>query len=190
MKYRESGMPEENYWNLFFNPSEILKKLEVDTEIWDYLDVGCGYGTFLFTAASMIKGRAIGIDIERDMIEICGERIKNEGKENIILLEGDISDINLQQKIRTISSTIDYASLFNILHCEKPVELLNAVSEVLTHNGRIGVIHWNYADTPRGPSMGIRPKPDDIVGWAKEAGLKEIKQVDLPPYHYGLLFQK
>lgn len=42
---------------------------------------------------------------------------------------------------------IDYISLFNILHCESPVELLEKVYQLLRIGGRIGVIHWKYEDT-------------------------------------------
>jgi SAM-dependent methyltransferase len=190
MKYRESGMPDEQMWDNFFDPAKILSQLEVNSNANDFLDIGCGYGTFLFPAATLIKGTAIGVDVDRAMITNCVEKAEKEQKRNIRLIEGDVSDLNTQQKIKDITNTIDYISLFNILHCERPVELLKVITGILTDGGKVGVIHWNYNDTPRGPSMQIRPKPDDIIEWAKIAGLKEIKHVDLPPYHYGLVFSK
>jgi len=38
--------------------------------------------------------------------------------------------------------------------------------------------------------MEIRPKPEMIIKWALKAGLALDKHVDLPPYHYGLVFIK
>ena len=50
---------------------------------------------------------------------------------------------------------------FNILHLEKPEVLLKEAKRILTKNGKVGIIHWNYGSkTPRGPSMDIRPNPE------------------------------
>jgi hypothetical protein len=45
-------------------------------------------------------------------------------------------------------------------------------------------------NTPRGPSMEIRPTPETIIGWATKTGLSLEKYVELPPYHFGLVFIK
>jgi hypothetical protein len=38
------------------------------------------------------------------------------------------------------------------------------------------VIHWRYdAATPRGPSMEIRPRPEQIGKWADQTGLLEVE---------------
>ena len=70
------------------------------------------------------------------------------------------------------------------------IELLKAAYHLISRKGRIGVIHWKYENTPRGPSMDIRPNPDKIREWAADVGLYFEKQVDLKPYHYGLVFHK
>lgn len=85
---------------------------------------------------------------------------------------------------------ISYITLFNILHCEQPLGLLNVAYNILNTNGKIGVIHWNYEDTPRGLSMEIRPTPRIISEWAFKAGFALEKYVELPPYHYGMVFIK
>lgn len=60
---------------------------------------------------------------------------------------------------------------FNILHAEKPEELLKGAYHILTPEGKLGVIHWNYdLETTRGPPMAIRPRPEQCIKWAAEAG--------------------
>jgi hypothetical protein len=56
----------------------------------------------------------------------------------------------------------------------------------------VGVIHWNYdPNTPRGPSLAIRPRPADCRRWIEEAGFVLVNDIiDLPPYHYGLCGRK
>ena len=79
--------------------------------------------------------------------------------------------------------------LFNILHTEEPVKLLNEAFRVLKHGGKVGVIHWKYSETtPRGPSLEIRPKPEQCTNWMIEAGFKIDKgPISLPPFHYGII---
>jgi hypothetical protein len=56
----------------------------------------------------------------------------------------------------------------------------------------LGDMHWNHdPSTPRGPSMAIRPRPDDCAQWAAEAGLRLASgPIDLPRYHYGFVFKR
>lgn len=146
MKFRESGMPEEN-----------------------------------------IKGNVIGIDIENELIEVCNDKTNKLGIKNANFIQRDIYGEGLGIE----NNTVDNLFLFNILHCEFPVELLKISYEALKENGELYVIHWKYDETtPRGPSMDIRPKPDRIIEWAKTAKFVPTKQIDIAPYHYGLIFIK
>lgn len=190
MKYRESGMPNEQLWNTFFNPRQILEQLEVNKKIDTLIDIGCGYGTFLIPAAGLIQGTAIGIDIEPQMIEACKKKVQEQYLKNIHLLCGDISSPHVVKALDQYKGTVDYITLFNILHCEEPLSLLNSVYRLLNRHGQVGVIHWKDEETPRGPSMDIRPTPEKISEWAREAGLTLQKRIELPPYHFGLVFMK
>lgn len=190
MKYRESGMPEEHIWDTFFHPSEILSKMAVDDHVNIFLDIGCGYGTFLLPASKIVRNRAIGIDIDEEMIRKCQENAKRDRLTKTEFLSGDMSSAETRTALEKYRNSIDYIALFNILHCENPVALLREAGRILNRTGKIGVIHWKYEDTPRGPSMDIRPTPDYIITWAADAGLYLERQVDLPPYHFGLIFRK
>ncbi|WHH60008.1 class I SAM-dependent methyltransferase [Petroclostridium sp. X23] len=190
MKFRESGMPDEQMWDTFFTPMQTLYQLDINEDIKTLIDIGCGYGTFLIPASGLVKHKVIGIDIENEMIETCREKIQEQGIKNIELLHGDISTEQTIKDLEKHKGDIDYICLFNILHCEQPLNLLNAAYRILNNNGKIGVIHWKYENTPRGPSMEIRPTPEIINGWALKAGFVLEKFVELPPYHYGLVFTK
>lgn len=190
MKYRDSGMPDEQMWETFFNPTQILSQLGVNEHTKTLIDIGCGYGTFLMPAAKLVKSKVIGIDIENDMVDACRKKITQLSVKNVDLLHGDISSEQTIKDLGKYIGEIDYICLFNILHCEQPSDLLNAAYHILNRNGKIGVIHWKYENTPRGPSMEIRPTPETINDWALKEGFVLEKQVDLPPYHYGLVFIK
>lgn len=188
MKYRESNMPTSDLWGTFFNPKDILNQLGVDNKIDTFLDIGSGYGTFLFPAVDIVRNKVIGIDIDPEMINLCKDYVSKNNLSNVELILGDIDTIQIEY-LKSIAD-IDYIALFNMLHCEKPTKILKYAYDILEPNGRVGVIHWKYEKTPRGPSMEIRPKPENIIEWAEGVGLTAINQIDLPPYHYGIKFIK
>lgn len=187
MKFRESGMPEESYWDSYFDPIAVLRDLGLKEDSNLVVDIGSGYGTFTFPTAQLIKGNVIGIDIENEMIKICNDKAEKLGIKNVNFLRRDIYAAGLGIE----NNTVDSLFLFNILHCEFPIELLKISYEALKPNGELYVIHWKYdVTTPRGPSMDIRPKPEQIIRWAKIAEFAPTKQLDIALYHYGLVFIK
>jgi len=190
MKYRESGMPNEQLWNTFFDFQLIFNQMGISKEIRTLIDIGCGYGTFLIPSAKIIAGTVIGIDIENEMIEACKMKIQEQNIKNVSLICGDISTQNTIKHLEKYIGSIDYITLFNILHCEEPLTLLKNVYNIIDNKGKIGVIHWKYENTPRGPSMEIRPTYETIINWATKAGFSLERYVELPPYHYGLVFIK
>lgn len=187
MKIRESGMPERDMWTKFFNPNKILATLGLDSHAGDVAEFGCGYGTFTIPAAKIIKGKIYALDIEPDMIRMTGEEASKQGLNNVKTVLRDF----MSEGSGLQDESVDYVMLFNILHLEDPVSLLRETSRILKKGGKLGIIHWNYdPKTPRGPSMDIRPKPEQCIEWAKNAGLVELEQFDLKPYHYGIVMTK
>ena len=188
MKTRESGMPEEESWSTFFDPDAILAALDLTGEVRDAVDFGCGYGTFTIPAARRVSGVVYALDIEPEMIAATMKKAQEANLTNVVARQRDFS----AEGTGLEPQSVDYAMLFNILHAEQPLRLLREAWRILTPGGRVGVIHWNYdPNTPRGPSLTIRPRPADCRQWIEEAGFIIVKGlVDLPPYHYGLLGQK
>lgn len=187
MKIRESGMPERQMWEKFFNPAKILDTLGINNRIVDVAEFGCGYGTFTIPAAKVIKGKIFALDIEPDMIRITEEEAKKYGLSNVRTFMRDF----MADGSGLPDGSIDYAMLFNILHLEKPMFLINETKRILRDGGKLGIIHWNYdSTTPRGPAMDIRPKPEDCIKWAQSAGFNGAVQYDLKPYHYGIVLTK
>lgn len=190
MKFRDSGMPDELIWNTFFDLRTVLNQMEITAGIKTLIDIGCGYGTFVIPISEIIGGQAVGIDIDQEMIDICTRKIKERGIKNIELICGDISVNATLHPLIKYKGDVDYITLFNILHCEYPQKLLKKAYNILNINGKVGIIHWIYGKTPRGPLMEIRPKPETIIDWAEKAGLTLTRKIDLPPYHFGLIFNK
>lgn len=187
MKFRDSGMPEESYWDTFFDPKSVLFDLGLAANTEVVIDIGCGYGTFTIPAAQYIKGKVLGIDIEEEMINNCEIKAKQLGIANATFEKRDV----FYDCLGVSPASADAIFLFNILHCEEPLKLLKKSYDSLRNGGKVLVIHWIYDEkTPRGPSMEIRPKPSEIIKWGNQTSLTLVKEVDIKPYHYGLVFVK
>jgi SAM-dependent methyltransferase len=188
MKLRESGMPEESYWERLFDVELILDRLEIDGRLRDVVELGCGYGTFTIPVACRIAGVVRTCDIDPAMVARTCQRAAAARLGNIRCDQRDV----LWDGFGVPPASQDACLLFNILHCEEPLRLLNEAARVVRPAGFVVVIHWRYDPaTPRGPSMEIRPRSEQIVGWAGQTGLLDTHGpvLDLPPWHYGIRFQ-
>ena len=172
------------------HPDEVWRQLKLPSKVNTLLDIGCGYGTFLLPAAHIIHGTAIGLDIDGGMVTICKAKADEWGLQNVIVMQGDIADHDTVNSLYRLAHTIDFISLFNILHGEDPLSLLLTAHSLLSAEGKLGVIHWNPHETPRGPSLAIRPTPQQIMTWAYQADFALDHQVDLKPHHFGFVFSK
>jgi SAM-dependent methyltransferase len=188
MKTRESGMPEEERWKSFFNPEFILDEIGLDRACQTVVDLGCGYGTFSIPAAPRISGTVYAMDIDPKMVDACQANAKQAGLSNVICQQRDF----VAGGTGLPDFSADFVMLFNILHAENPIDLLREAYRILIPGGKVGVIHWNYdPSTPRGPSMDIRPRPEQCQTWVQAAGFQLIHPlIQLPPYHYGMVGQK
>jgi ubiquinone/menaquinone biosynthesis C-methylase UbiE len=185
MKMRDSGMLEESYWETLFDVPLILDQLGVDTMLNDIVELGCGYGTFSLPLAIRIAGTLTAVDIEPEMVCRTIERAQAEGVPNI---RCELRDV-MKEGFGVPDESQDAALLFNILHCEQPVALLTEAARVVRPGGSVLVIHWRHDPaTPRGPSLDIRPRHEQIVEWAEQAGRLRTDDgvLDLPPWHYGM----
>ena len=171
-------------WESFFEPSEVLRLLAFPS-VGNVVDFGCGYGTFTLAAARLTIGTVYGIDIDPEMVRTTATRAQQAALHNVRAIERDFVSTGSGLPPETCS----YAMLFNILHAQEPLGLLQAAREVLCPGGLVAVAHW-IADpcTPRGPALWIRPTPPQCQQWMKAAGFDlPGPVVSLPPYHFGLV---
>ncbi|MFA9480090.1 class I SAM-dependent methyltransferase [Phycisphaerales bacterium AB-hyl4] len=189
MKTRESGMPDDASWQTYFSPDATLRAMGLHADTGDVVDFGCGYGTFAIPAARIIKGSVYALDIEADMVAATQAKADAEGVANVLAIRRNF----VTEGTGLDDGQAGFAMLFNILHCEEPERLLAEAWRVLRAGGVLGIMHWRCdIPTPRGPSMAIRPRPEQCQQWAEQVGFKanERTVLGLPPYHYGLAMIK
>jgi len=178
MRIRDSGMPEQELWETFFDTSLILNSFKMD-RFSDVIEIGCGYGTFSVPIAQSIRGPLYAYDIDSKMVEATIART---------------TSLNVRCEVRDVFDGLDQKAdavlLFNNLHCEEPASLLRIAKAALRPRGEILVIHWRSdIPTPRGPSKAIRPTPQAIKKWAGEVDLEVMQEFVFPEWHYGLILK-
>lgn len=178
-------MPAEDYWETLFDVPLIMEALGIDSRLCDVAEFGSGFGTFSVPVAKRISGRLFAFDIDPSMIARTRERGTAASLSNVVLREYDV----MENGFGLAEGSVDAVLLFNILHCECPEQLLRYASRIVRAGGHVLVIHWQYdRRTPRGPDLSIRPRPEQIVAWARATGELEADEavIHLPPWHYGL----
>ncbi len=188
MKVIDSGMPEEWMWKDFFNINTILSQLQVDSQVTDLAEIGCGYGTFTIPASKIIEGKLYAFDIDKEMINKVKIKLQKSHIKNVKIEQSDI----LIQTSKLTKSSIDYVMLFNILHNKRPTDFLDEAHRILKIGGKVGIIHWRSdIATPRGPDLSIRPTPEYLISLLNSKKFKlEREPFLIEPYHFGLIISK
>lgn len=186
-RLRQSGMPDEEYWESLFDVPAILDSFKINSSFRDVVELGCGYGTFSIPVARRISGVLRTCDIDPEMVKRTLKRAVAYGIQNIASQVRDVATDGFP------ANSNDACLLFNILHGEEPVKLLQRARDAVRVGGSIFVIHWRTdIETPRGPTLDIRPTPQMISEWAEQAGnlTKTHDAVNLLPWHYGMTFTR
>ncbi|MBP6095517.1 MAG: class I SAM-dependent methyltransferase [Methyloversatilis sp.] len=190
MKGRESGMPDEAYWTSFFEAEAAIDRLLGTAVPGNVIEFGCGYGSFTVPAARRTAGRVVALDIEPEMVACVRRKAVTFDLPNI---QAEVRDF-VAHGTGVDSGSQAHALIFNLLHLEQPVSLLREAYRTLQDGGVLSVIHWRSdIPTPRGPSLEIRPTPEQCREWMAEAGFHTIESVDLQsccPLHFGLLARR
>ncbi|MBZ0280774.1 MAG: class I SAM-dependent methyltransferase [Anaerolineae bacterium] len=191
MKARESGMPEEAYWESFFDADATMELLFSTSGLGGHLvEFGCGYGTFTVPAALHTHGIVTALDIDPLMVEHVRHKAEALALSNVQVEMRDF----VAQGSGLDSGTQDHALIFNLLHLEQPLVLLQEAHRVLHDGGMLFIMHWRSdIPTPRGPSLAIRPRPEQCKAWLEEAGFQNVEWVNMQyccPYHFGLIARR
>jgi len=189
MKVRDSGMTDEALWDSLFDIDLILQRLGIDAGLVDVAELGCGYGAFTLPVAERISGTLRAYDIDEAMVARTKERVACAGYTDVVVECRDV----VAHGFGLPPASQHGCLLFNILHHDDPVTLLRTAARCLRPGGRLFAIHWRHDPaTPRGPSLSVRPRPQQIIAWASESGMLDLASavLDLPPWHYVLVLER
>ena len=106
-----------------------------------------------------------------------------------------MSAITTENYIRPAISSFDGVSMASV---PDKAGFAREVRKVLAPGGKFAVVNWYPAPreqtlvlgVPRGPSTEMRISPRQTGESIEPAGFALERVVDLPPYHYGVIFAR
>ncbi len=190
-----TSMPDPDWWHaLWPRPGQVLADLGITPGMEMAVDLCCGDG--LFTAPlTRLARHVVAIDIDPRMLELAREHVVLAGNAAACdFIRGDAYDL-----ARMLCRPADLVLIANTFHGvpEKP-RLARAAAAVLKPGGCFAVVNWHrrpreettVLGQPRGPRTEMRMTPEEVAAAATEAGLRPVRVVELPPYHYGAICEK
>lgn len=87
MKVRDSGMPDETYWESLFDIESIMQRIGPAKHAIDAVEFGSGYGTFSLPIARRISGTLFALDLETELIHRLKQRAESQNVNNITVTE-------------------------------------------------------------------------------------------------------
>lgn len=164
------------------NPNQILNFVEIKRH-FVAADLGCGTGFFTVPLSLKVK-KVYGIDVQKEMLGVLGDKMKKLRIRNIELLLSTPNEIPLENE------SVNLLISVNTLHeFEDKDKIADEMRRVLKKGGRLLIVDFKREDTGFGPPVRIRtPKAEAIRLFEKNGfALSNLKELS---YHYVLVFVK
>jgi ArsR family transcriptional regulator len=164
--------------DLFGGRGDLLPLFGLLDGRWTVGDLGTGTGALAAAVAPFVR-RVIGVDRSQEMLEAAAVRFQDD--DHVELRRGDLEALPLDDGI------LDLAVLSLVLHyVVDPADALGEVHRTLAPGGRVLLVDMRAHD--RGPEyaeeMGhVWPgfEPGRVAEWLAQAGLLDVRLVNLPP---------
>jgi SAM-dependent methyltransferase len=191
--FAATEMPSARWWEaLWPDPAAVLNAVGFigGTEA---IDLCAGDGWFTLHIAKRAR-HVVAIDIDRAMLEAARHRLCQNRMGNCDFVVGDAYDVN-----KLAPRPADFVFLANAFHGvpDRP-RLARAVREALRPDGRFVIVNWHQCareettvlGEPRGPKTELRLSPEQTIEAVEKSGLVLARIVELPPHHYGAVFNR
>ncbi len=191
--FEGTEMPSAGWWEaLWPDPLGVLTKVGIKSGM-DVIDLCSGDGWFTLQIARLAR-RVVAIDIDPALLDVARHRLSESNLSNCDFVVGDAYNIT-----RLWPRPVDFVFLANAFHGvpDQP-RLARSVSDALKPSGRFAIVNWHprrreettVLGQPRGPRTELRMSPAQTIKVTELDNLRFYKLVDVPPYHYGLVFER
>ena len=188
--FPSTSMPAADWWKVLWpDPEFVLRKLTIKSKM-SVVDLCCGDGHFTEALVRMQEAKIFALDIDREMLTLAKARTGM----SVRWIEADARDLPA-----FLPTKVDVVFIANTFHgVPEPTALARKVREALKPGGLFIVVNWHVATPgenrvlgqPRGPRKDMRMTPIEVSKIVEPAGYDLIQVAELPPYHYGVIFQK
>lgn len=195
-RFRNTRQPDWDWWGkLWPTPALTLRQLGFASGD-SVVEIGCGNGYFAVPAARIVEPAPVyALDIDESLLEELDRLAEHQEIDNLVPIYGDARSLP-----EHVPGPVDVGLIANTFHgIEEPEPFVEAAVAALTDNGQFVVVNWQdrpretttLAGEARGPPTVRRLSPGETRARVESAAdLTLSRRVDLPPYHYGLVFER
>jgi len=167
------------------NTSQLLKNLAVKPGMV-IADIGAGSGYHSTLLSKMVgNGKVYAVDVEPEMIAFLKDRIKREGKKNILPV------LSTEKNVALPANSVDQMLLVDVYHeFSFPYEMALSMLEALKPGGKLVLVEFR-AEDPNVPIKTIHKMSErQAVKEFKAAGFTFEKNISNLPWQHCLIFRK
>ena len=191
--FEGTGMPDPGWWEaLWPDPAGVLASVGIKPGM-TVIDLCAGDGWFTAQIAKL-AARVIAIDIDPKLLELSRQRLHELGLTNCEFVAGDAYQLS-----SLVREPVDFVFLANVFHGvrDRP-KFVAAIRNALKPQGLLAIVNWHprpreetsVLGEPRGPKTELRMSAAATIRDGEAGGLSLLRVVELPPYHYGAVFQR
>lgn len=191
-RFQNTAQPDRDWWEtLWPDPGEVVDRLGIGSGD-RAADVCAGDGLFTLAMAERTDESVYAVDLDADLLADVDARAERAGLD-VEPIQADARDL-----ATALPESVEFALLGNTFHgIDDRTAFAETVWSVLTDDGRFAVVNWydeprsetTVLGEPRGPPTALRMSVEETVDCCEPAGFERERVVDLPPYHYGVVFR-
>ena len=191
--FQGTDMPTAGWWEaLWPDPSGVLAAVGLGPGM-EVVDLCSGDGWFTLQIAKIAR-HVVAIDIDPNLLEVSRHRLSEGGVTNCDYAAGDAYHLG-----ELVPGQADFVFMANAFHGVPDQRRLSlAVRATLRPRGLFAIVNWHprpreqtpVLGEPRGPKTKLRLSPEQTVKAVEPSGLKLVHLVEVPPYHYGAVFEQ
>ena len=191
--FEGTEMPTAGWWEaLWPDPAGVLATVGVKPGM-EVIDLCAGDGWFTLQIAKVAR-HVVAIDIDRNLLAVARHRLAESGVTNCDFVGGDAYNLAM-----LAPRPADFVFMANAFHgVPDRLRLARAVRNTLKPAGRFAIVNWHrrareettILGEPRGPRTELRLSPEQTIAAVEPGGLKLAHLVEVPPYHYGVVFER
>ncbi|MFT4905863.1 MAG: precorrin-6B methylase 2 [Natronomonas sp.] len=196
-RFQNTRQPDWDWWGwLWPTPGATLRELGVESGE-SLVEIGSGNGYFALPAARITDPAPVyAVDVDESLLDELRHLADQQDVENVVPVHADARSL-----ADHLPERVDTCLLANTLHGvagDEQQTFIEAVFEALKPGGTFVVINWRdvpkesttIAGEQRGPPPALRLSPEETQRIVENgADFTRTRRVDLPPYHYALIFE-